>query len=162
MLDDANDRWVRDLLLPNLMRDSASAIEYVSGKTVLLTGAGGCIGSALAHEILSGKPRELLLLDHSEQALYQLGQSLSYLSGRAGYHLAPGDVGDLSLIAALLEEFAPDLLVHAAAYNHIPLMEANALAAVQNNAILTWQLARRFFLPFAPRASLSFALPYAT
>ncbi len=54
----------------------------------------------------------------------------------------PGDVGDLSLIAALLEEFAPDLLVHAAAYKHIPLMEANALAAVQNNAILTWQLAK--------------------
>lgn len=122
------------------MDDSTIGIDQVAGKTILLTGAGGSIGSALAEKILSGKPHELLLLDNSEQGLFQLGRSLSCLEARPAYRLVPGDVGDGCLIAALLEEDRPDLILHAAAYKHVPLMEANPFAAVQNNAILTWQL----------------------
>jgi FlaA1/EpsC-like NDP-sugar epimerase len=142
LLADSNDGWVRDLPVHNLIGDSGNATDVMAGKTVLLTGAGGCIGSAVAKAILSGKPRQVLLLDHSEQALYQLGRSLSSLDEGPPYRLVPGDVGDLSLIAELLEEFSPDLILHAAAYKHVPLMEANPFAAMQNNAIFTWQLAK--------------------
>ncbi|MDP9146085.1 MAG: polysaccharide biosynthesis protein [Acidobacteriota bacterium] len=140
MPQNSNGLW--DDVLPVRRTISDSAIDHVTGKTVLITGAGGCIGSALAKKVLSGKPRTVVLLDHSEQSLYDLGRSLSYLDGAPTYRLIPGDAGDSFLIAALLEEYSPDVILHAAAYKHVPLMEANPFAALQNNAILTWQLAK--------------------
>jgi FlaA1/EpsC-like NDP-sugar epimerase len=134
----------RDHLLieHNSIVDDSVGLDYLAGKTVLITGAAGSIGSAFARRILATNVRQLLLLDHAEHALYQLGRSLSYVGGAAPYRLVPGDVGNLSLIGELLEEHRPDLLVHAAAYKHILLMEANPFAAVENNAILTWHLAK--------------------
>jgi FlaA1/EpsC-like NDP-sugar epimerase len=64
------------------------------------------------------------------------------MEGASPFRLVPGDIGDLFLVDALFEEHRPDLILHAAAYKHVPLMEANPFAAVQNNAILTWQLAK--------------------
>ncbi len=142
MPQNCNDSWDDILPVHTVIGDSAIGTHHVAGKTVLLTGAGGSIGSALAERVLSGKPRELLLLDHSEQALYQLGRSLSRLKGAPPYHLVAGDLGDFFLLTALLEKYKPDLILHAAAYKHVPLMESNPFAAVQNNAVLTWQLAK--------------------
>lgn len=142
MPQDSDNLW--DHLLPgrSIFGDSAVETDHVAGKTILLTGAGGCIGSALAARLLPGKPRALLLLDHSEQALYELGRLLSCSEGAPPYRLIPGDVGDVFLVTALLDEYRPDLILHAAAFKHVPLMEANPFAAVHNNAILTWQLAK--------------------
>jgi FlaA1/EpsC-like NDP-sugar epimerase len=137
-----NDHRWDELLPPRESIDDSMASEYVAGKTVLVTGAGGSIGSALARKILGAQPRELLLLDHAENALYQVGRSLSENEGTAALSLIIGDAADSSLITALLEEHQPDLILHAAAYKHVPLMEANPFAAVANNTVLTWQLAK--------------------
>lgn len=134
--------WEDKLPLPRIDVDGRMGIAHLSGKTILLTGAGGSIGAALARAILSGKPQQAVLLDHSEQALYELGRSLSHTKGLAPFQLVPGDVGDSALIAALLEEHRPDVILHAAAYKHVPLMEANPFAALQNNAMVTWDLAK--------------------
>jgi FlaA1/EpsC-like NDP-sugar epimerase len=121
---------------------------------ILVTGAGGFIGSALAKQILSAPPHELLLLDHSEHALHQLELSLSAVEGPQRHRLVPGDVGDLPLISSLLKEYRPDLILHAAAYKHVPLMEAHPFAALQNNAIFTWQLAKAAAEACVPRLLL--------
>jgi FlaA1/EpsC-like NDP-sugar epimerase len=136
-----NESWFDSILPTRQVIDDSMSHDYVAGKMVLITGAGGSIGAALAQWVVSAKAREVLLLDHAENALYQLGRSLSSAGG-APYRLVPGDAGDLLLMAALLEEHRPDLILHAAAYKHVPLMEANPFAAVANNTILTWRLAR--------------------
>jgi FlaA1/EpsC-like NDP-sugar epimerase len=138
----SNDRRNHVPSVQNVIADYATGYQHVAGETILLTGAGGSIGSALAKEILSAKPRQLLLLDHSEQALYDLGRFLSDSDHPHSHQLVLGDFGDAGLVAALLDEQRPDLILHAAAYKHVPLMEANPFVAVQNNAILTWQLAK--------------------
>jgi FlaA1/EpsC-like NDP-sugar epimerase len=137
-----NPSWLGNLPVRSLISDSILATQSVADKTILLTGAGGCIGAALAGAILRAKPRCLILLDHSEHALYELVRSLSAPEGPHRFRPVPGDVGDPRLLASILEEHRPDLILHAAAYKHVPLMEANPFAAVQNNTILTWQLAK--------------------
>ncbi|MGB2634566.1 MAG: polysaccharide biosynthesis protein [Candidatus Acidiferrum sp.] len=151
---DLHFSWEDKLPLQRIDVDGRMGIHHLAGKTILLTGAGGCIGAALARAILSGKPRQALLLDHSEQALYELGRSLSDAKGLAPFRLVPGNVGDSTLIAALLEEHKPDVILHAAAYKHVPLMEANPFAALQNNAMVTWDLAKTAAEHGVPRVLL--------
>jgi FlaA1/EpsC-like NDP-sugar epimerase len=139
---DLHFSWEDKLSLQKTDVDGRMGMHHLAGKTILLTGAGGCIGAALARAILSGKPQQAVLLDHSEQALYELGRSLSAAKELAPFRLVPGDVGDGALIATLLEEHRPDVILHAAAYKHVPLMEANPFAALQNNAMVTWNLAK--------------------
>jgi FlaA1/EpsC-like NDP-sugar epimerase len=111
-------------------------------RCVLLTGAGGSIGSALAKAIIRHGPRSLILLDHSESHLHQIDFDLSSLPG--GNVRAPvlGDFGDGALLTELFEERKPEVVIHAAAFKQVPLMERNAIAAVQNNAIGTNLLAQ--------------------
>lgn len=135
-------KWFQDLNLQSLTNDLSEVEGLVGGKTIFITGAGGYIGSALAKILFSGRPRELLLLDHCESGLYDLGRALSCLEGGVSRRLILGDVGNVDLIANLLEGYGPDLIIHAAAYKHVPLMESNPLAAIENNAIFTWKLAK--------------------
>lgn len=130
-----------DTFLP-ARRFSASVetlVESLRGKSILLTGAGGCIGSALAKALLRGRPRLVVLLDQSEQALHQL---VSELAGAAPRRIVLGDVRDEAHLRSLMQDDRPDLILHAAAFKHVPLMEENPFAAVGNNAVATWQLAR--------------------
>lgn len=134
--------WNR--LLPD--RDLASAPDIVStihaDKTILVTGAGGSIGSALVRSIALEFPHLLILLDHSEQNLYEIEAELSRLSQPPRFVAVLGDIGDGELVASLFEEHRPSLVYHAAAFKHVPLMEANPFAAIRNNAVATWHLAR--------------------
>ncbi len=111
-------------------------------RCVLLTGAGGSIGSALAKALLAYAPRALILLDHSESHLHQIDFDLSSLPGGEIRVPVLGDIGDRALLDELFEQHKPEIVIHAAAYKQVPLLERNPIPAVQNNAIATNLLAQ--------------------
>jgi FlaA1/EpsC-like NDP-sugar epimerase len=111
-------------------------------RCVLLSGAGGSIGSALAREIIQHGPRSLVLLDHSEGNLHQIDTELGDVPCGAARLAVLGDIADEALLAEIFKERKPEIVIHAAAYKHVPLMEWNAIAAVRNNALGTNQLAK--------------------
>jgi FlaA1/EpsC-like NDP-sugar epimerase len=115
--------------------------DPITDHCVLLTGAGGSIGSALAKEIVKRRPQSLILLDQSENNLHQIDFDLSALSGGDVCVPILGDFGDSALLAEIFGEHAPDLVIHAAAFKHVSFMERNPIPAVQNNAIGTNLLA---------------------
>ncbi|MGB6199223.1 MAG: polysaccharide biosynthesis protein, partial [Candidatus Acidiferrales bacterium] len=111
-------------------------------RNVLLTGAGGSIGSALAKSIIGQRPRSLVLLDHSEFNLHQIELELGDIPGaRVGVPIL-GDICDSALLSEIFEEHEPQIVIHAAAFKHVPLMENNPIAAVQNNSLGTNLLAQ--------------------
>jgi FlaA1/EpsC-like NDP-sugar epimerase len=120
-------------------------------KTILLTGAGGSIGSALAKAILASGPKLLILLEHSEHNLHQLRTELADIPNRASLLPLLGDVCDVSLLTEIFERHRPDTVFHTAAFKHVPLMETNPIAAVWNNAIGTYRLAKVAAEHRAPR-----------
>jgi FlaA1/EpsC-like NDP-sugar epimerase len=114
----------------------------VAGSRVLITGAGGSIGSALARRILRGSPQRLILMDHSERAIYELQRELDVCDQAVVARFVLGDVRDDGLVESLLAEERPDFIFHAAASKHVPLLEENPFAAIENNGLATWRLAR--------------------
>ncbi|HDP26190.1 MAG TPA: polysaccharide biosynthesis protein [Deltaproteobacteria bacterium] len=111
-------------------------------QTVLVTGAGGSIGSELARQIFSCKPRTLILLDNAETPLYHIDMELR-LQGKCDVAIIPciGDVRSFKGLDRVFRKYQPDFVYHAAAYKHVPMMEANPLDAVNNNIIGTFKLA---------------------
>jgi len=107
----------------------------------LITGAGGCIGSALAERIAKSDARNLILLDHAEHELHEIELALSRIEGCAPRVAVLGDICDAALLADVFKEHRPDVIYHAAAFKHVPMMEANPLAAIRNNVIGTMTLA---------------------
>jgi FlaA1/EpsC-like NDP-sugar epimerase len=113
-----------------------------AGRSVLLTGAGGSLGSALAKAIIRLEPRQLILLDHSERNLYEIDSELTaVLPGRV-LRSVLGDICDAALLSEIFDRYRPEIVYHAAAFKHVPLMENNPFAAVRNNALGTARLAR--------------------
>jgi FlaA1/EpsC-like NDP-sugar epimerase len=112
----------------------------LSGKRVLITGAGGCIGSALAMAIAQSSAHEIILLDASESALYDIQQALAALKISPRYKTVLASVSDSGAIARLFEQYQPEVIFHAAAFKHVPLMENNPFAAIANNALGTYML----------------------
>jgi len=114
----------------------------VSGKSVLLTGAGGSLGSALATAIVQLEPRHLVLLDHSERNLYEIDSEVKATSRYVSHSSVLGDIRDEALLSEIFERYRPEIVYHTAAFKHVPLMESNPLAAVRNNALGTNTLAK--------------------
>jgi FlaA1/EpsC-like NDP-sugar epimerase len=112
-------------------------------RCVLLTGAGGSIGSALAKAITRHKPRALILLDHSESSLHQIAFELGITAGGNASFPIVGCIRDGSLLTEIFEERKPETIIHAAAFKHVPLMENNPVQAIQNNALGTYFLAQQ-------------------
>ena len=118
------------------------AEKVIAGKTILLTGAGGFIGSALAEAIVRLNPAHLILLEHSERNLNEIDMKLAATTPRDLYTSVLGDICDTKLVSEILQRHRPDSLYHAAAFKHVPLMETNPFAAVANNALGTYNLVK--------------------
>jgi FlaA1/EpsC-like NDP-sugar epimerase len=122
--------------------DEAGVGDMIAGKTVLVTGAGGSIGSELCRQIARYGPARLVLYELSEFALYQVEQLLSYAHPQLPLVRLMGDVKDLAHLRATFATQRPHIVFHAAAFKHVPLMEdENAWAALQNNTLGTWNTA---------------------
>lgn len=123
--------------------DDAGLHRFLAGRTVLVTGAGGSIGSELCRQIARFAPRELVLFDVSEFALYQLGEEFARAHPEQRLFPLVGDVRDAARVAEVMARFRPQVVFHAAAYKHVPLMEdENALEALKNNVLGTHVVAR--------------------
>jgi len=109
--------------------DTKTIQEFIQDKTVLITGAGGSIGSEIALQCDRFGAKRLHLIDHSEFNLYQIGEQLP----SAVLHLC--NIIDRKTLNDIVQDAAPDIVIHAAAYKHVPLCEANPQAAVMNNVI---------------------------
>jgi FlaA1/EpsC-like NDP-sugar epimerase len=141
-LRNLRDVSVDDLLRREPVRVDLDAVSaYLSGERVLVTGAGGSIGSELVRQIHSVGPEALLLLGHGENSIFEIEQEL-----RREYNVHPtcliADTRDYDRLLTLFERHRPTVVFHAAAHKHVPLMEANAAEAVTNNVLGTRNLAR--------------------
>ena len=114
----------------------------IAGKVVLVTGAGGSIGSELCRQIVSQHPRRLVLLDHSEFSLYAIDQELQPMS--RGVELLPclGSVLDEALLIRLIRDNGVQTIYHAAAYKHVPMVEGNMQQGLRNNVFGSLAVAR--------------------
>ena len=122
--------------------DEGGIAEMISGKTVLVTGAGGSIGSELCRQVARYGPARIVLYELSEFALYTVEQQLGELHPHLPLVRLMGDVKDLAHLRATFAAQRPQLVFHAAAFKHVPLMEdENAWAALQNNVVGTWNAA---------------------
>jgi FlaA1/EpsC-like NDP-sugar epimerase len=123
--------------------DAIGLHGLLTGKTVMVTGAGGSIGSELCRQIARFSPAKLVLFEQSEFALYTLEQELQQTFPALNFVCMVGDVRDAERVNEVIELHKPAVLFHAAAYKHVPLMEQhNAWQAIQNNVRGTWTVAR--------------------
>lgn len=106
------------------------AQQFLAGKRVLITGSAGSIGSRLTRHIVAAGAAEVLCVDWWENGMFYLGQTLT---GRENVTLRIADIKNQAHMTAIFSEFAPDIVFHAAAYKHVPLMQSNALEAINNN-----------------------------
>jgi UDP-N-acetyl-D-glucosamine 4,6-dehydratase len=107
--------------------DTQTIKEFINGKTIMITGAGGSIGSEIALQCHRFGAKSLILLDHSEYNLYQIGEQLPTAELRLC------NILDRQMLDSIISSSKPDILIHAAAYKHVPLCEANIHAAITNN-----------------------------
>jgi FlaA1/EpsC-like NDP-sugar epimerase len=117
--------------------DFASVSGYLTGEVVLVTGAGGSIGSELCRQIARIAPAKLVLLDNAEPALFEIERELVRDRGFLAAAAVVGDVKDAAKLRQVFDKYRPSVVFHAAAYKHVAMMEANPLEAVRNNTLGT-------------------------
>jgi FlaA1/EpsC-like NDP-sugar epimerase len=123
--------------LEDTLRSHSS--ETYEGRSILVTGAGGSVGSELCRQLLEQGPRKLVLFEVSEIALYNIERELQELGGDSGIELVAvlGSVTDARIMRGVIAEHAIDVVFHAAAYKHVPLVESNPIAGLANNVLGT-------------------------
>jgi len=148
-VDDIREVEIEDLL----GREPVPANEQllhacVMGKVVMVTGAGGSIGSELCRQIIELKPRKLILFEISEFALYQIEQEIKSIISASGSGITCelvallGDIKDKKRISKIVSYFSIQTIYHAAAYKHVPMVEKNILEGVRNNILGTYTAAQ--------------------
>ncbi|UYW00521.1 polysaccharide biosynthesis protein [Flavobacterium agricola] len=121
--------------------DQENILKSIKNKVVLISGAAGSIGSELAKQVILYQPKQLILLDFAESALHDLFIEMEFIAAPNVVFPVIGDIRDLKFLHKLFNTYKPQLLFHAAAYKHVPLMQANPFQAVQTNVFGTKNLA---------------------
>jgi len=140
---DMQDVKIEDLLgRDEVQLDLKAIAEKLTGKTILVTGAGGSIGSEICRQVSAFRPSRLLLLGHGESSIYNIDMELRRTVS-TDIEIIPiiADVQDRNRIFDIVSEYKPDVMYHAAAHKHVPLMEANPMEAVKNNIFGTKNVA---------------------
>lgn len=135
---------VEDLLGREPVKLDIDAIsEYVTGNPVLVTGAGGSIGSEICRQVMTFRPGKIILLGHGEFSIYSIDMELKQAYADTDIEIVPviADVQDRNRIFEVMEEHQPTIVYHAAAHKHVPLMEYNPHEAVKNNVLGTRNVA---------------------
>jgi len=139
---------LRDIAIEDLLRRPPAEINlaeiaaYVTNKVVMVTGAGGSIGSEICRQILPFQPSKLILLGHGENSIFKTNQDLQNNESLGNIALIPiiADIQDREKIASLFASYRPEIIFHAAAHKHVPLMELNPEEAIKNNILGTRNL----------------------
>ena len=131
----------RDLLERDVRTmDPSVAIDFLQGKTVMVTGAGGSIGSELVRQVALAAPKLLLLVERGENALYQIDRELRQKGTTVPFKPLMVDINDLERMEDVFNFYRPDIVLHAAAYKHVPMVEANPREGERNNTVATKNL----------------------
>ena len=146
-IDELKDVEIADLLGRDSVAPQQALMEAnIKGKVVMVTGAGGSIGSELCRQIIRQKPQSLILFELSEFGLYQVDRELSTLVSSEGLNveIIPllGSVQRINRLATAMKSFAVQTVYHAAAYKHVPLVEYNVVEGVRNNVFGTYYTAK--------------------
>ncbi len=142
VLKDLKEVQIEDLLGREEVEVNKKLINYnTKDKCILVTGAGGSVGSEICKQILKLSPKQLILLDHNEYSLYSINNTLSKMNNDLDSPIAIkpvlGSVNDKKLIKQIISNFNIQTLYHAAAYKHVPLLEGNVLSGIKNNLLGT-------------------------
>jgi len=140
---------LREIELEDLLGRGAVEIDtegissLISGRTVLITGAGGSIGGEIVTQLLDMNPKKLLLLGHGEQSIYDLLENVKKFHKSNSAEIVPiiADVADTVVMPEIFKKWRPNIIYHAAAHKHVPLMQENPLESLRVNAFGTYQLA---------------------
>ncbi len=139
-----NVRQLKDVKIEDLLNRPTIHLakdhiqKYIKSKRVLITGAAGSIGSEITRQIAAIDPEILILCDQTETGLYELEYELEQMSGvKKSYKIYVGDIRDKKNMHHLFASYHPEIVIHAAAYKHVPLMEKNASEAIKNNVLGT-------------------------
>ena len=132
--------WERFLGREPMALDQAQTAASLEGKRILVTGAGGWIGSALTRSIAGFAPGQMVLLEAAERSLYEIDAALRQLPCPIEHVPILGSVSHPAVLNEIFRRYHPQIVYHAAAYKHVPLMEENPFAAIENNAIGTSRL----------------------
>lgn len=128
---------ITDLLRRPQHAGRTAKVPYLEAKSVLVTGAGGSIGSELSRQVAFSNPKRLVLLGHGENSIFTVHNRLKDLYPKVELHPVIADIRDAARLESIFGRFKPDVVFHAAAHKHVPLMEANPEEAFTNNVLGT-------------------------
>jgi FlaA1/EpsC-like NDP-sugar epimerase len=128
---------ISDLLRRDQVDVSTASSAYLVGRTVLVTGAGGSIGSELCRQVAHARPRTLVMLGHGENSIFESHREISTACPDVQVIAVLADIRDENRMSRVMQRIKPDVVFHAAAHKHVPLMEANPQEAISNNVIGT-------------------------
>lgn len=146
--EDVRVTKLRDVDITDLLgRDEINVdldeiMQYIKDKTVMVTGGGGSIGSELCRQVASANPKQLIIFDIYENNAYDIQQELKHTHPELDLVTLIGSVRNTNRVNWILEHYKPDILFHAAAHKHVPLMEDSPNEAIKNNVMGTYKLAK--------------------